>query len=109
MPDTPPELLSRFGVVSDAEIDFAFNTFILPGYANVKPKNGNSDAPEVVILGGQPGAGKTELTLEAQRILRFNGVECNADDFRTYHPQYDEIIKQSPDYYPDLTAAFASA
>ena len=34
-------------------------------------------------------------------------VECNADNFRAFHPLHDDIVKESPIYYPDLTSKFA--
>ena len=43
--------------------------------------------PKVVILGGQPGSGKSELTETAQSMLGENTVICNADEYRDFHPK----------------------
>jgi predicted ABC-type ATPase len=63
--------------------------------------------PKVVILGGQPGSGKGELTTQAQTVVSVNAVICNADDFRDLHPFASQIKKQHESLFPDLTAEFA--
>jgi len=49
------------------------------------------DKPTAIILGGQPGAGKGELTNVALSMLKYNVVICSADDYRDYHPKAEEI------------------
>lgn len=50
--------------------------------------------PEIFILGGQPGAGKSVLTREVQRSFKdSNIVTINSDEFRLFHPQAQEIFK----------------
>ncbi|SFW27032.1 Predicted ABC-type ATPase [Sinomicrobium oceani] len=66
-----------------------------------------SKTPTVIILGAQPGAGKTELQKEAEYSLLKNAVICNADNFRDYHPLADEIKRKHPVYYPDITAKYS--
>lgn len=63
--------------------------------------------PVVIILGGQPGAGKSELITQAQTIIGKNAVTCNADDFRDYHPESDEIKKLYENYYPEITVRYS--
>jgi predicted ABC-type ATPase len=63
--------------------------------------------PKVVILGGQPGSGKGELTTQALIKISRNSVICNADDYRDLHPKIKEIKELQPQYYPDLTSKFA--
>ncbi|MHA4740678.1 zeta toxin family protein [Dyadobacter sp. MSC1_007] len=70
-------------------------------------KRTRSEKPTVVILGAQPGAGKTELQKEAESQLAGNAVICNADNLRDYHPQAHEIKKDHPRFYPDITAPLA--
>jgi len=94
MPATPQEILDKYINVADADLRDAFSTFILPGYVPAASATTNDNAAVAYILGGQPGVGKTELIL-------------NADNFRAFHPLHDDIIKESPDYYPDLTGKFA--
>lgn len=66
-----------------------------------------ADSPVVVILGGQPGAGKTELERITRAELGGNVVNCNADIFRDFHPQAEEIKPRFEEYYPQITAPFA--
>jgi predicted ABC-type ATPase len=70
-------------------------------------KRTRSEKPTVIILGAQPGAGKTELQKEAESQLAGNAVICNADNFRDYHPLAHEIKRDHPSFYPDVTAALA--
>lgn len=65
------------------------------------------DSPALIILGAQPGAGKTELQKEAELKLFKNAVICNADNFRDFHPSALEIKKNHPIQYPDITAEYA--
>lgn len=65
--------------------------------------------PTVIILGAQPGAGKTELEKQARTELFDNVVTCNADLFRDFHPHANLIRAKHPSYYPELTAGYAQA
>lgn len=51
---------------------------------------------EAVILGGQPGAGKTGLLEQAQQELGQRGATwvINGDDFYAYHPKYAQLQKE---------------
>eukprot|EP01032_Pedospumella_encystans_P019615 gene19615-22307_t len=62
------------------------------------------DSPKVIILGGQPGAGKSGL-LEAskQDFPGCNVVSINGDELRYYHPQYREIQKADERHFAELT------
>lgn len=62
------------------------------------------DSPKVIILGGQPGAGKSGL-LEAskQDFTGCNVVSINGDELRYYHPQYREIQKADERHFAELT------
>lgn len=63
--------------------------------------------PIVIILGGQPGAGKSELITQAQSMIGKNAVICNADDYRDYHPKSDEIKQKHEAYYPEITVTYS--
>ncbi|MEO8948540.1 MAG: zeta toxin family protein, partial [Mucilaginibacter sp.] len=63
--------------------------------------------PTVIILGGQPGAGKTELEKIAATELGGNVLACNADIFRDYHPHAKYIRANLEDQLPELTAPAA--
>jgi predicted ABC-type ATPase len=70
-------------------------------------KRAASEKPTAIILGAQPGAGKTELQKEAESKLAGNAVICNADNFRDYHPLAHEMKRDHPSFYPDITAPLA--
>ena len=55
-------------------------------------KNKNSvDSPIAIILGGQPGAGKSNIYKIARKRFDNNLVELDCDAFRVYHPYYQQI------------------
>lgn len=59
------------------------------------------------VLGGQPGAGKSFLNGLANEKCHKNIVVINGDDFRKYHPDYDEFQRQYGKDSPKYTATFA--
>ena len=52
-------------------------------------------APRAVILGGQPGAGKSALQSEVERELAPEGgaLAIVGDDLRAYHPKYRALLR----------------
>lgn len=71
-----------------------------------------SKSPLAIILGGQPGSGKSELITAAQQLIRNLNetlVICNADDYRDFHPRSEEIKRDHEEYYPELTVKYAQA
>lgn len=65
------------------------------------------DNPTSIILGGQPGSGKTELEKIAFSNLKNNAVICNVDNLKDFHPKSFEIKKRYPDYFTELTSKYA--
>jgi predicted ABC-type ATPase len=65
--------------------------------------------PKVIILGAQPGAGKTEMEKEARLELNENVVVCNGDTWRDYHPDANLIKAKHEALYPELTVEAAHA
>lgn len=63
------------------------------------------DYPKIVILGGQPGAGKSKIiTLSENELFKDgNVVEINGDDIRRYHPKAEEIFKNHDKLFAKLT------
>lgn len=66
-----------------------------------------SNNPYLVILGAQPGAGKTELQQIGAKRFENNIVICNADNYRNFCPNALEVKKQSPELYHAFTDPFA--
>ena len=50
-------------------------------------------SPIAITLGGQPGAGKSNIYKIAKQRFSHNIVELNCDLWRVYHPYYKEIKK----------------
>lgn len=63
------------------------------------------DYPKIVIIGGQPGAGKSKIiTLSENELFKDgNVVKINGDDFRKYHPKAKEIFKNYDKLFAKLT------
>ena len=59
------------------------------------------------VLGGQPGAGKNYLTELANEKCHKNIVIINADDFRKYHPNYNEFQRLYGKDSPKYTAEYS--
>ncbi len=62
--------------------------------------------PIAILLGGQPGAGKSFGTLEMSKRLNFDLLIINGDEFRPYHQQYHEIYQKYGKEAAKYTAEF---
>lgn len=58
------------------------------------------------ILGGQPGAGKSNYFLE-NTDTKYS-VILNGDDYRKFHPKYDDIVNNDIQSMPDKTQEFCN-
>jgi hypothetical protein len=65
------------------------------------------DSPKLILVGGQPGAGKSDLQKFGELELASNAVVLSTDVLRSYHPHEREIKKNYPDYYHMLTVDLA--
>lgn len=63
--------------------------------------------PRAVLLGGQSGSGKTMLHRLYRDEFDQNIVIVNGDDYRGYHPRFDQISAQYGIDAPAHTAAWA--
>ena len=70
---------------TDDELEIKFKE-ILEYYKSMYSPTEN---PKVVLLGGQPGAGKSGL--ENMVNIKKNYVSISGDDYREYHPRFKEI------------------
>lgn len=68
-------------------------------------KSTPGSGPVVVILGGQPGAGKSKLIDIAMRDYFENSspVIINRDEYRDAHPRSQEILKRNDKKYAERT------
>lgn len=64
-------------------------------------------SPKGFVLGGQPGAGKSNLVGIIRQELNRNVLIINGDEFRRYHPNFDGIQEQYGIDSPKHTAAFS--
>lgn len=69
------------------------------------------DRPRAIVLGGQPGAGKSELAGEAIREMRTQGgaIVIDADRMREELPRYKQLMRDDPQNAADLTQREAGA
>lgn len=63
------------------------------------------DNPKAILLGGQPGSGKSALAAEAIRELRASGgaVVIDADRMREENPRYKQLSREDPQHAADRT------
>lgn len=70
------------------------------------PRNAEpNDHPVIILVGGQPGAGKTSLVTSGVKDLAAHGatVQIVGDNLRSYHPQYDAYQRNDPALASQLT------
>lgn len=65
-------------------------------------------SPKGFVLGGQPGAGKSRLVTKLGLELHRDLLIINGDEFRRYHPDFDQIQLQYGKDAPKHTAAFSA-
>ena len=63
------------------------------------------ESPRAILLGGQPGAGKTGLAMMAMQELKERGgsVLIDADHLRESNPRYEALSRTDPQNAADLT------
>lgn len=63
------------------------------------------DRPSTVLLGGQPGAGKSRAGEMAAAESGGSLVPIVGDDLRQFHPDYHRVMREEPLRMPEVTAA----
>ena len=58
------------------------------------------DNPTAVYIGGQPGAGKSVISMGIKKADH-NFVEISMDNYRTYHPNYQKIEECIKEHWAD--------
>lgn len=66
-------------------------------------------SPRAILLAGQPGAGKTELSTMLIAALDDDAVFINADEYRRYCPGYRKLYEERGSDVVSLTAPFSAA
>lgn len=89
------------------ELDRIYRTFIRPLLFEPAPDSGS--APTLVLLGGQPGAGKSRA---AARLAAEHGAPItpiSGDDLRIFHPDYRRLVSANPEQAGPVLAEATSA
>lgn len=60
----------------------------------------------VVFLGGQPGTGKSNFINQKYNLSNY--IQINGDEYRKFHPRYDEIISCDIEIMPERTQEFVN-
>lgn len=76
--------------IADAMLHKAWQELDLSG------KTPNNE-PTLVILGGQPGAGKSSIIDMIEERFNSNIVVLNGDEFKPYYPGYKQLLRTDPD------------
>lgn len=98
------DFLRNYDAVSDVEKQFPMVWESLLAGNVITSQN----YPIGVILGGQPGAGKSFATEKISNTLKGNVLIINGDEFRAYHYYFDEIGQIYPNELPEMTQLFAN-
>ncbi|HEV7247565.1 MAG TPA: zeta toxin family protein [Shinella sp.] len=74
-----------------------FRNDILPDY--LPHEMGRAGRPRLILLGGQPGAGKTAVLIASHAELERSGptIRIVGDDLRSYHPNFLAFQRQDPE------------
>ncbi len=88
-----------------AWIDARFDQAVRPTlFAGREPEG----RPVAVLLGGQPGAGKSRAAQFARELYDHPLVVVNGDDFRALHPDFKRLQRDDPEQMPRVTQAVSA-
>lgn len=100
---TPEEPVAQAGerdspvaAVEPEELDRIFHEEIVPGLLSDAASVPPSEKPELVVVGGQMGAGKSTMIAEIKASFADRGsvLHLSGDDFFRFHPRYAELMAQ---------------
>ncbi|MFC0860608.1 zeta toxin family protein [Pasteurella multocida] len=97
------KILAKYNLESDVSKKFTKVWGQLSANQALTPQ----DNPVGVLLGGQPGAGKSFATLAIQERLNNNVLVINGDEFRSLHKHYDDFYQLYGKDASKYTGAFA--
>jgi UDP-N-acetylglucosamine kinase len=75
-------------------------------YSTVTMCAHKQDGKRAYILGGQPGSGKSTFYAGNESLDGY--VTIDGDQYRKYHPKYDDIVKYDLDNYANRTQSFVN-
>ncbi|PZM12949.1 zeta toxin family protein [Rhizobium tubonense] len=95
------------GPLSPERNERIFRNDILPDY--LPTAKTPAERPRLILLGGQPGAGKTAVLFASHVELEQSGstIRIVGDDLRFYHPQFLSFQRQDPETASQFTQADA--
>lgn len=95
------------GPLSPERNESIFRNDILPDY--LPDGVGRAGRPRLILLGGQPGAGKTAVLIASHAELDRSGptIRIVGDDLRSYHPNFLAFQRQDPETASQFTQADA--
>lgn len=89
--------------LTEEQLRRIFNESIRPELEAASSSPLAQRAPVLVLVGGQPGAGKTQAIGRIE-MLHAGLVKVIGDDMRNFHPGYDLFMEEDPLAMPALTA-----
>jgi predicted ABC-type ATPase len=80
--------------LDESDLRRIFEEDVIPRLRVTDPQP--QDRPELVVVGGQPGAGKsTAMTYFAKQLTDHGGlVVVSMDDYRPFYPEYNRLLAQ---------------
>jgi hypothetical protein len=91
------------GLLSVEKNERIFRNDILPDYLPDAMRS--AGRPRLILLGGQPGAGKTAVLIASHAELEQSGstIRIVGDDLRSYHPQFPVFQRKDPETASQFT------
>jgi UDP-N-acetylglucosamine kinase len=83
-------------MLAEAKLDFKLDELIPP------------DNKIMIILGGQPGAGKSTITDIIEKQFKGNILVLNGDDVKLYFPNYTALLAKDPDTTAKLVQPYSN-
>lgn len=100
-----PDLISELSSFSREDVDLLVRRESLL----IQSRNLPLEHPRAILLAGQPGAGKTELSTMLVSQLDCGAAFLNGDEYRRYHPNYRELYSRYGSDSVQMTSAFSAA
>ena len=89
-------LIKTYGIEDEKIFQEYLNKAIIVTTTGKRP---SKETPLLIIVGGQPGAGKSRLIKPSNEEIDNNGVIVDFDELRALHPSYSTVSNN----YPEIT------